>query len=57
MSLTSLDNWDRRVAATWTEHSDKVLSVSWHPTKPMFLSSSADHTVLCWAVPGMSDGY
>jgi len=29
-------------------HEDKVVSVKWHPNKPMLLSSSADKTARVW---------
>jgi WD40 repeat protein len=34
---------------SFNDHANKVLQVMWHPTKPIFASSSADKSVCLWA--------
>ena len=47
-------NLDKVSIVKTLQHDDKVVSVKWHPSLPLLLSSSADKTARLW-YPGFGE--
>eukprot|EP00943_MAST-04B_sp_MAST-4B-sp1_P000403 g403.t1 len=48
INVTDCDIWERRIVSTYSDHRNKVLRATWHPSRPIFASCSADKTVRLW---------
>lgn len=46
--ITDTVNLEKVSVVKTLEHEDKVVSVKWHPSLPLLLSTSADKTARIW---------